>query len=77
MSEEVDPDYVVESEFATVAVSIDRAGNGPRLRVADLRTGQVAYLDALELETLVWLPDGVLRGMHDPSRYRWRDPDDG
>ena len=63
---------VVENEFASVAVSVDHAGNSPRLRLEDLRTGQVGYLDALELETLAWLPDGALHGLLDPSAVRWR-----
>jgi hypothetical protein len=61
------------SEFAAVAVSVDREGNGPRLRVEDLRTGHVGFLDALELETLAWLPEGALHGVLDPSLHRWRE----
>ena len=68
----MDPVGVVENEFASVSVSVDHAGNGPRLRLEDLRTGQVGYLDALELETLAWLPDGALHGLLDPSAVRWR-----
>jgi hypothetical protein len=56
-----------------VAVRIDRLANGPRLRLEDLKTGKVRYLDALELETLVWLPDGHLRALLDPSADRWRE----
>ena len=47
---------VVESEFAQVSVNFDDEGNSPRLRLEDLRTGRVRFLDALELETIVWLP---------------------
>ncbi len=43
---------VVESEFAQVSVNIDDEGNSPRLRLEDLRTGRVRFLDALELETI-------------------------
>ncbi|MTD44672.1 hypothetical protein GKE82_10320 [Conexibacter sp. W3-3-2] len=68
------PDDVVESEFASVRLSIDREGNDPRLRIEDLRTGQVGFLDALELETLAWLPEGGLHKLLDPSFLRWRDP---
>jgi hypothetical protein len=68
----MDPVGVVENEFASVSVSVDHAGNGPRLRLEDLRTGQVGYLDALELETLAWLPEGALHGLLDPSAVRWR-----
>ena len=36
-------------------------------------TALVAYLlDALELETLVWLPEEHLSALMDPSRDRWR-----
>lgn len=63
---------VVESEFAQVSVNVDNAGNSPRLRLEDLRTGRVRYLDALELETIVWLPEGRLADLLDPSADRWR-----
>jgi len=64
---------LVESEFAGVSLRIDRTGNGPRLRIEDLRTGQVGFLDALELETLAWLPEGALHPLLDPSLHRWRE----
>lgn len=64
---------VVGSEFAEVAVVVDRQGNGPRLRLEDRRTGRVRYLDALELETIIWLPEGHLRTLLDPSADRWRE----
>jgi hypothetical protein len=63
---------VVESEFAQVSVNIDDEGNSPRLRLEDLRTGRVRYLDALELETIIWLPAGKLAQLLDPSADRWR-----
>ena len=66
-------DGILESEFARVALSIDDRGNGPRLRIEDLRTGHVGYLDALELETLAWLPEGALHPLLDPSLHRWRE----
>lgn len=62
---------LVESEFAQISVNIDNAGNSPRLRLEDLRTGRVRYLDALELETIVWLPDGKMAQLLDPSADRW------
>lgn len=64
---------VVGNEFAEVTVAVDRSANSPRLRLEDVRTGRVRFLDALELETLVWLPDGHLRTLLDPSADRWRD----
>jgi hypothetical protein len=63
----------VVSEFAAVSLSLDTEGNGPRLRIEDLKTGHVGFLDALELETLAWLPDGALHKFLDPSFHRWRD----
>ncbi|NKQ54196.1 hypothetical protein HFP15_15010 [Amycolatopsis sp. K13G38] len=64
---------MVGSEFAEVGLRIDHAANGPRLRLEDLRSGRVRYLDALELETLVWLPHRTLQDLADPSAYRWRE----
>jgi hypothetical protein len=63
---------VIDNEFASVAVRFDVDGNAPRLRLEDLRTGRVRYLDALELETIIWLPDDRLTGLLDPSHSRWR-----
>ena len=67
---------IVDNEFASVSLSVDHQGNSPRLRIEDLRTGQVGYLDALELETLAWLPEGGLHKLLDPSLLRWRVPGD-
>jgi hypothetical protein len=64
---------VVDSEFAEVKVVVDTNANGPRLRLEDRRTGRVRFLDALELETIIWLPDGHLTQLLDPSADRWRD----
>jgi hypothetical protein len=64
---------VVDSEFADVSVEVDTTANAPRLRLEDRRTGRVRFLDALELETVVWLPDGHLTQLLDPSADRWRD----
>ena len=63
---------VVGSEFAQVSVKFDVEGNSPRLRLEDLRTGRVRYLDALELEALIWLPQQRLSELLDPSASRWR-----
>lgn len=69
-----DPNHgpVVGSEFAEVAVTFDVEGNSPRLRLQDLRTGHVRFLDALELETIAWLPDERLNSLLDPSADRWK-----
>ena len=71
--EERRPGGTVESEFASVDASVDLTANGPRLRLQDRRTGRVRFLDALELETLVWLPEGHLTQLLDPSADRWRN----
>ncbi len=71
-----EPLGIVESEFASVRLSIDRRGNGPRLRIEDLTGGHVGFLDALELETLAWLPRERIQELLDPSATRWRDPVD-
>lgn len=63
----------VSSEFADVRVSVDTTANGPRLRLEDTRTGRARFLDALELEAIVWLPEGHLTRLLDPSADRWRD----
>ncbi|CQD18052.1 hypothetical protein BN1232_04099 [Mycobacterium lentiflavum] len=63
---------VIASEFAQISVNFDTSGNSPRLRLEDLRTGRVRYLDALELETIIWLSDEQLTALIDPSAGRWR-----
>lgn len=63
---------VISNEFAQVSVNFDTSGNSPRLRLEDLRSGRVRYLDALELETIIWLSDGRLTALLDPSAGRWR-----
>ncbi|MBH0776736.1 hypothetical protein [Nocardia bovistercoris] len=64
---------MVAGEFAQVAVAVDATARGPRLRLTDLRTGRVRYLDPLELETIIWLRDSHFRQLLDPSADRWRD----
>jgi hypothetical protein len=66
----------VTSEFASVTLSINYEGNGPRLQIEDLKTGRIGFLDALELETLAWLPEGGLHKLLDPSFLRWREQQD-
>lgn len=64
---------VIGSEFAQIAVDFDTEGNAPRLRLKDLRSGRVRYLDALELEAIIWLSEEGLTALMDPSAARWRD----
>jgi hypothetical protein len=63
---------VIANEFAQISVNFDVEGDSPRLRLKDLRTGRVRYLDALELETIIWLPQDHLTDLADPSAGRWR-----
>jgi len=65
--------WIIASEFAEVAVGIDSDANGLRLRLEDLRGGRVRYLDALDLEAVVWQPDARLQELLDPSAGRWSD----
>lgn len=67
---------IVGNEFAEVGVAVDHSGNGPRLRLEDYRTGRVRNLDALELETIIWLPEERLTQLLDPSTTRWREEPD-
>ena len=62
----------LENEFASVDVELDLDANGPRLKIVDLRTGHVGYLDPFELETLAWLDKDALTAFFDPSRSRWK-----
>jgi hypothetical protein len=61
----------VESEFASVTVSLDTAGHSPRLHVRDNETGDDVLLSAIELASLClataedragWLRVGLYRG---------------
>lgn len=58
------------NEFAAVRVSLDTTGNGPRLLVEDLETGDDIFLSPLELaclclatpeDRLQWLRVGAYR----------------
>lgn len=65
----------VRNEFAAVELALDVDGNGPRLRLTDLRSGRVAFLGALELEALAWTCHQDLASLLDPAR-RWSGDDD-
>jgi hypothetical protein len=62
---EVPPErgHVVWNEFAAVEVAVDLRGLTPRLRVEDLDSGAVVYLDPLELATFANTPEAL--------RSRW------
>lgn len=70
-----EPLGIVDSEFASVRLTIDHQGNGPRLRIEDLTGERVGYLDALTLEALAWASEDKLRSLLDPSAERWRESD--
>ncbi len=61
------------SEFAAVEVERDDRGNGPRLRIRDLRTGRSMSLDPLELCALAWARHEDFAPLLDPSRLRQDD----
>jgi hypothetical protein len=62
----------LRSEFAHIRLEVDTSGNGPRLRIEDVKTGKVGYLDPLELECLAWARHSQLAPLLDPSRTRWQ-----
>jgi len=64
---------VLTSEFASVHVSLDLAGNGPRLRIENRQNGYAVYLDPLELASLTWLQHSDLGPFLDPSQTGWRN----
>lgn len=66
----------LENEFASVELTLDTEGNVPRLRILDLRTGHVRFLDAFELENLSYLNKDELSQFSDPSSTRCRTLDD-
>jgi hypothetical protein len=68
---------ILINEFAAVRLWLDRNGNGPRLLVEDLETGDEAFLDPLELSSFTvataedredWLRVGNYRGERKPRK---------
>lgn len=57
------------SEFAAVEIARDDRGNGPRLMIRDLQTGQEIYLDPLELAALAWTRHKKLLPLLDPGHF--------
>lgn len=68
MNQTAEP-MVLANEFATVELSRDDSGNGPRLLIRDLRTGRGVLLDPLELAALTWVRHEELEPFLDPSRF--------
>jgi hypothetical protein len=58
----------LSSEFAAVEVDRDDNGNGPRLKIRDLRSGQCVFLDPLELVALARVRHEELTPFLDPGR---------
>ncbi|MSQ70382.1 MAG: hypothetical protein EXR27_03690 [Betaproteobacteria bacterium] len=63
---------MLANEFAQVQIDLDASGNGPRLRITDLKTGHIGFLDPLELESLAWATKRELAPLLDPSASRWK-----
>jgi hypothetical protein len=61
------------SEFAAVEIGRDDRGNGPRLMIRDLQSGQEIYLDPLELAALASTRHEDLRPLLDPGRLERPD----
>lgn len=59
---------VLASEFAAVEIECDESGNGPRLRIRDVRTGKSVFLDPLELAAIAWIRHEELLPFLDPAR---------
>jgi hypothetical protein len=57
------------SEFAAVEIARDDRGNGPRLMIRDLQSGQEIYLDPLELAALAWSRHDELMPLLDPGHF--------
>jgi hypothetical protein len=55
------------NEFAGVEIDHDNQGNGPRLMIRDLQTGQEIYLDPLELAALACSRHEELLPLLDPE----------
>ncbi len=58
----------LSSEFASVEIDRDDHGNGPRLKIRDLRSGRCVFLDPLELAELAWSRHEELLPFLDPGR---------
>ena len=67
---------VVENEFASVTVSLDRAGHSPRLHVRDNETGDDILLSAIELASLCLATSDDRAGWLKVGLYRTGHPDE-
>lgn len=62
---------VLRSEFSVVRVAVDRSANGDRLRLEDVRSGRVFWLDPLEIERLTTIRHEDLTYVVTPARGEW------
>lgn len=62
-----DVQIVIENEFGGVILTKDTSANGARLKMEGLRTGTVAYLDPLELESICAVGPEVLATIVSPE----------
>lgn len=62
---------VLRSEFSVVRVAVDRSANGDRLRLEDVRSGRVFWLDPLEIERLTTISHEDLTYVVTPARSEW------
>jgi hypothetical protein len=67
---------VVENEFASVTVSLDRTGHSPRLHVRDNETGDDILLSAIELASLCLATSEDRAGWLKVGLYRTGYPDE-
>jgi hypothetical protein len=51
---EQDVQWLLKNEYASVKVTVDTEGKGTRLKVEDVSSGSVIYLDPIELQALAW-----------------------
>ncbi|NYI78317.1 hypothetical protein [Nocardioides panzhihuensis] len=72
------------NEFAVVRVSLDTTGNGPRLLVEDVETGEQIFLSPLELACLTqatpddrveWMRVGAYRDERTPRPEPTGEPE--
>ena len=49
-----DTQWLLKNEYASVKVTVDTEGKGTRLKVEDVSSGSVIYLDPIELQALAW-----------------------
>lgn len=43
---------ILRNEFAHVEVTVDSLANGPRLKITDYQSGNICFLDPLQVECL-------------------------